>query len=311
MTDGEGAVRKLKTALNLSGIEVDISGAGGHVPTVERRIQVIKQRVRAYMSHRLPIPLNTIGIGMCGLFCVSRMNNEIPGTRPTGPSPREVLTGARARGSLDIRSSFSDSALTTVPPTDNSPSARVEECIVMLPTGNHTGSVKFLHIKTNEIVTRNEIKILPIPPYVITAMTELAARDGRKFTSRTPLHFGSPTTEGPILIAPPGFYDEDPPRFPRSSTARLVDDLADDDVPTLPTDLGPDLAAADPPPVNLFNIGVNHAGNDDAVAVELPPNQNAGKLGVHLKEYAEQDDIADVVDAPAADAVATDEMSDT
>jgi hypothetical protein len=63
MTDGEGAIGKLKTTLNLDGIEVDISGAGGHVPVIERRIQVIKQRVRAYMSHRLPYTLNTQGIG--------------------------------------------------------------------------------------------------------------------------------------------------------------------------------------------------------------------------------------------------------
>jgi hypothetical protein len=34
MTDGEGAVGKLKTALNMAGIEVDTSGAGGHVPTI-------------------------------------------------------------------------------------------------------------------------------------------------------------------------------------------------------------------------------------------------------------------------------------
>jgi hypothetical protein len=238
MTDGEGAVGKLKTALNLAGIEVDIAGAGGHVPTVERRIQVIKQRVRAYMSHRLPFSLITIGIGMCVLFCVSRMNYEIPGTRPTGPSPREVLTGARARGSLDFRCSFGDFALTTVPATDNSSSARVEECVVMLPTGNRTGSVKFLHIKTNKIVTRNEFKILPIPPYVITALNELAVRDGRKLTTRTAVHFGPPTTEGPMLIAPLGFYDEetpddlaDLPALIDGPPPRLVDDLADDDVP--------------------------------------------------------------------------------
>jgi hypothetical protein len=96
MTDGEGAVGKLKTVLNLAGIEVETSGAGGHVPTIERRIQVIKQRVRAYIAHRLPYTLNTIGLSKCVLFCVSRMNYEIPGTRPNGPSPPEVLTGARA-----------------------------------------------------------------------------------------------------------------------------------------------------------------------------------------------------------------------
>jgi hypothetical protein len=63
MNDGEGAIGKLKATLNLDGIEVDISGAGGHVPVIERRIQVIKQRVRAYMSHRLPYTLNTQLIG--------------------------------------------------------------------------------------------------------------------------------------------------------------------------------------------------------------------------------------------------------
>jgi hypothetical protein len=162
MTDGEGAVGKMKTALNMAGIEVDTSGAGGHVPTIERRIQVIKQRVRAFITHHLPT-LNTIGLSMCVLFCVSRLNYEIPGTRSNGPSPREVLTGARARGPIDFRCSFGDFALPTVPATDNSLSARVEEFIVKLPTGNRTGSVKFLHIKTNKIVTRNEFKILPTP----------------------------------------------------------------------------------------------------------------------------------------------------
>jgi hypothetical protein len=109
-------------------------------------------------------------------------------------------------------------------------------------------------------------------------MTELAARDGRKLTTRTSVHYGPPTTEGPILIAPPGFYDEDPPDDFAEIPAligglppRLVDDLADDDFSPLPADLGPDLAAADPPPTNLFDIGVNHADNDDAVTVELPP----------------------------------------
>jgi hypothetical protein len=50
--------------------------------------------------------------------------------------PGQILTGARARGDLDFRCSFSDFALTAVPQTTNSPTARVEEAIVMLPTSN-------------------------------------------------------------------------------------------------------------------------------------------------------------------------------
>jgi hypothetical protein len=52
--------------------------------------------------------------------------------------------------------SFGDFALTTVPLTTNSPTACVEEAIVMLTTGNRTGTVKFLNLRTNKIVTRNE-----------------------------------------------------------------------------------------------------------------------------------------------------------
>jgi hypothetical protein len=44
MSDGAGAVGKLVTELNSLGVEVDISGAGGHVPRVERRKQVVKER---------------------------------------------------------------------------------------------------------------------------------------------------------------------------------------------------------------------------------------------------------------------------
>jgi hypothetical protein len=40
-SDGEGAIGKIKPQLNMLGIEVDISGAGGYVARIERRIRVI------------------------------------------------------------------------------------------------------------------------------------------------------------------------------------------------------------------------------------------------------------------------------
>ena len=35
-SDGEGAIGKVETELQMLGIEVDIGGAGGHVPRIER-----------------------------------------------------------------------------------------------------------------------------------------------------------------------------------------------------------------------------------------------------------------------------------
>jgi hypothetical protein len=224
---------------------------------------------------------------------VSRLHYEVPGTRPIGPSPREILTGARARGDLDFRCSFGDFSLTTVPQTTNSPTARVEEAIVMLPTGNRTGSVKFLNLRTNKIVTRDEFKILTIPLYVITAMNELALHDGRKLTTKTTVHFGPHTSDGPVLIAPPGFYDEvtpdasaDIPALDPNPPQRPVDALADDDLPPLHA---VPLSAATAAPDNQFAIGVY----DDAATVEVPLNQNADALGVRREEYVEQDGIVE------------------
>jgi hypothetical protein len=52
-SDGEGAIAKLKPCLNQLGIEVDVSGAGGHVSRIERRLRVIKERVTLLAAYHL------------------------------------------------------------------------------------------------------------------------------------------------------------------------------------------------------------------------------------------------------------------
>ena len=76
MSDGEGAVVSLVDELGKLGVKVDISGAGGHVARIERRIRVIKERVRAHVAYHLPFTLSSVGIAMCVLYCISRLNYE-------------------------------------------------------------------------------------------------------------------------------------------------------------------------------------------------------------------------------------------
>ena len=102
------------------GIELDVSGAGGHVSRIERRIRMIKERVRAHMSHKLPYELTTLGIAMLVLFCVSRINFQASRSRNGGPCPRELFSGRRADGAKDFRAAYGDYAQCTVPNTDNS-----------------------------------------------------------------------------------------------------------------------------------------------------------------------------------------------
>lgn len=183
MSDGEGAIGKLQSELNTLGIEVDISGAGGHVARIERKIQVIKERVRAHI-HLLPFTLNNMGVIMCILYCVSRLNFEPSETRTWGACPREAFLGRKLDGRRDFRCAFGDYVLATVPMTNNTMSARAEEYVVMLPLGNRTGSVKMMSPTTGRMVSRDQFKIIPMPASVIAAMNELAKKDGRSIHMR-------------------------------------------------------------------------------------------------------------------------------
>ena len=66
-----------------------------------------------------------------------------------------------------------------VPTTSSNMTARTEDCVIMLPTGNRTGSVKMLSLATGNIVVRDQFKILPMPASAIARMNALATADGR------------------------------------------------------------------------------------------------------------------------------------
>ena len=179
MSDGEGAVISLVDELGKLGVEVDISGAGGHVARIERKIRIVKERVRCHVAYHLPFVLSTVGIAMLVLYCISRLNYEPTGLREWGPSPREAFIGRKPDGKRDFRCSFGDYAQCTVTNTDASMESRTEDCVVMLPLGNRTGSVRMLSLKTGRLVNRDQFRILPMPESVIKRLNELALADGR------------------------------------------------------------------------------------------------------------------------------------
>ena len=179
MSDGEGAVVTLVDELGKLGVDVDISGAGGHVARIERKIRIIKERVRSHTAYHLPFTLSSVGIVMCVLYVVSRLNYEPYGEREYGPSPREAFIGRKPDGKRDFRCSFGDYVQCTVPKTDSSLKSRTEDCVVMLPLGNRTGTVRMLSLATGKLVNRDQFTILPMPESVIKKMNSLALADGR------------------------------------------------------------------------------------------------------------------------------------
>jgi hypothetical protein len=100
-------------------------------------------------------------------------------------SPKELLTGRKINFDTDLRIGFGDYVHSTTPNiVKNSMEARTQGCIALLPIGNIQGSVKFLRLDTNKIVTRDQWKTLPMPDIVISRLNDLADLDNGKRTRK-------------------------------------------------------------------------------------------------------------------------------
>ena len=142
--------------------------------SIERRIRVIKEMVRAHVAYHLPFTLSTVNIAMCVLYCISWLNYEPAGLQEYG---REVFIGRKPDGKRDFRCSFGDCAQCTVPSTDAGLGSRTVDCLVMLSLGNFTGSVIMLSLSTGRLVNRDQFRILMILESVIERLNELALAD--------------------------------------------------------------------------------------------------------------------------------------
>ena len=188
MSNGKESISTLIDELRLLGIEIDISGAGGHVSRIERRIQVVKGRLRAHMCHHLPFTLTNLGITMCAMYCVSRLNYQPSGARVGGESPRTLFLGRTVDGNRDFRCAFGDHVQCTVPNSSNTMESRTEDCVVMLPTGNRTGSVKMLSLTTVRIVTRDNFRAMPMPLSIIATLNNMALREVKSIIKQSKRH---------------------------------------------------------------------------------------------------------------------------
>jgi hypothetical protein len=133
----------------------------------------------------------------------------------------------------------------TVPNTDSSMSPRTEDGIALLPTGNRTGSVRVYSIATGKVVTRDQIRILPMPMSVVAHMNDLATKEGRTLV-RT---HGAPSM--------PSVYDT-----PHMSRTTRHPPLPDFFTPTVRAGPDPDIVIRDPAPAPLFDT---HPADDSVI----------------------------------------------
>jgi hypothetical protein len=178
--DGEKGFSSLIHELE---VPVEVVGPGTHVPPAERKIRVIKERVRAIKA-TLPYKTSKFLIKWMTLFAVSRLNllqdqsghAAIQDVR----SPKERFTGVKTDAKTDARIAFGAYAQVYDPNISqiNSSQPRTQGALALLPTGNASGSVKFWVISSKQIVTRDKWTELPVPSEVIDAINADATRRG-------------------------------------------------------------------------------------------------------------------------------------
>ena len=187
MADGEFAA--LQTMFqNLYGApQLNLTAANEHEPFVERRIRVIKERVRS-VRHSLPFKvLPKKLVANMVLFCTKLLNFfPTKGGISTTLSPKAIMSGEQINYK-DYKLPFGSYCQVheeTEP--RNSLAACTQGAISLGPSGNMQHAQKFLSLKTGEVITRYAWDVLPMPNGVIERVNALG--DGQPelltFTNR-------------------------------------------------------------------------------------------------------------------------------
>lgn len=182
-SDGEGGVYKMRDDLAAKGIVVNVRGPGQHAPVVERMIQTVKERVRAFWNGLGCFCMNRKLLIGCVMFTIWSLNHQCSATSVDLTSPSEKFSGVKLDFKRDLRCRFGDWCYATVPATDNSMSPRTDSCVAMGSAGNLTGSVKMYNIETGQVIIRDQFTILPMPDHIAARLTASARSDGLERTS--------------------------------------------------------------------------------------------------------------------------------
>jgi hypothetical protein len=175
--DGEGAISALTSALRASGIVVTIAGPGQRVAVVERMTRTPKGRYRCHEFALSFVMTNTL-IVWCVMFCIHSVNLQSDATSVDKVSPYEKFYGLKLDAKRDLRVGFGDYAIATNAMTDDSMGPRTGQFIAFGGKGGPTGSVWLLNLRSNQVGTRNQLILLPMPDLVVSKIMEQAHRQG-------------------------------------------------------------------------------------------------------------------------------------
>ncbi|MGL5934526.1 MAG: hypothetical protein ACRCZI_02770, partial [Cetobacterium sp.] len=184
LADGEFAPLKQLIQSEPNAPTVNLTSRNEHVPEIERRIRVIKERARA-VRHSLPFKaLPRLMTTHLVLHVVKQM-----GYFPTKAgiseslSPRAIMTGNTLDYKRDLCLQFGEYC--QVHEEDeprNGENPRTRGAICLGPSGNRQGGFKFLSLQSGKKITRKSWDALPMPDTVITRVELLAKGQPEQLT---------------------------------------------------------------------------------------------------------------------------------
>jgi hypothetical protein len=183
LVDGEFAPLQVLIQSMTGGPRVNLTSASEHVPEIERRIRVVKERSRS-LRHSLPfnrIPkLMTIHM----VFIAVKLLNHFPpkGGISDTVSPKTIMTGE----TLDYKKhlSLQLGQYCQVHEEDtprNSQLPRTQGAICLGPSGNIQGGFKFMSLTTGKRIARRTWDIIPMPQTVIDRVNKLGKDQPEQF----------------------------------------------------------------------------------------------------------------------------------
>ena len=157
------------------GPELNVASTDEHVPEIERRIRVIKERFRA-LRHSMPYErIPQLMITNMVLY-VARVLNHFPtkGGLNSNWSPRMIMSGKPLNYKKDLALEVGSYCQVNQSNTPrNSTKARTTGGICLGPTGNEQGGYKFMSLTTGKKFTGYKWTELPIPDSVIKRVNTL------------------------------------------------------------------------------------------------------------------------------------------
>jgi hypothetical protein len=167
--DGEFEPLEVWMATVYGAPALNLASANKHVPEIEQRIQVIKERVRAVIYS---IPFNSIPARMlihAVLFVVKQLNLfPVKGGILSKLSPKQIMSGEVVQYKFCAMSFGRYCQIHEEDQPRNSTAARTQGAILLGPSGNAQGGHKFYTLNTGKVVVCRAWTELPTPASVIS-----------------------------------------------------------------------------------------------------------------------------------------------